>query len=416
MCIKVLDRFNRPIIIGARILDRKGRPDSFDAFNHRYPLLSRGWVLQERLMSSRLLECTYGEFAFSCLENQQCECESSLAPHGNSSQLALAIQPSFRRLLHAPGNAHRNKLSETWNTIISRYMQHELTETQDVLPAVAGIAEAMSIALNSYQYVAGMWKETLAEDLLWYVMQRRRTRHPQARPADSTAPSWSWASVSMGQAIAHMRIHPDRSLSENKLLLRKDTVKDICAAPLVQEVPFGKMSSNARLRIKSTLYPWYLRWYCKASERGSSTTKGKGRRGGRSKADLHILSKSSAAVCQAETAPLPIRGKNVEVLFDDVASLSSTKPGIDREPFVKCDARPPIRCSLGRIYLLPALHQRSDSWNLNVFLILQKMSSSYGDASCYARMGLFRLVSEDSSWEEITRGLANPQREEFWVL
>ena len=84
----VSDSSNEEYLIGARVLDQKGRSVSTDDIKDRYAVLSRGWVFQERLMSTRLLLCNYGEFAFECLKSSHCECESSLAPHLNFNHIA----------------------------------------------------------------------------------------------------------------------------------------------------------------------------------------------------------------------------------------------------------------------------------------------------------------------------------------
>ncbi|CAG9990719.1 unnamed protein product [Clonostachys byssicola] len=161
MCLQILDHSLRPIIIGARILDRQGRPNTLENFQLHYPLLSRGWVLQERLLSSRLVECNYGELAFECLESDHCECGSNIAPHGAPSQKTLAMPASYRSQLYSQSQPGTTMLLSTWRTIISRYMQHELTQPTDVLPAIGGIAQAMSISLG-YTYIAAPQVKTSA--------------------------------------------------------------------------------------------------------------------------------------------------------------------------------------------------------------------------------------------------------------
>ena len=60
-------------------------------------------------------------------------------------------------------------------------------------------------------YLAGLWEDSLNDDLLWSIRARFRTdfdliRVPgmstfkKARPWSGTAPAWSWASVDVGNA------------------------------------------------------------------------------------------------------------------------------------------------------------------------------------------------------------------------
>jgi hypothetical protein len=71
-----------------------------------------------------------------------------------------------------------------------------LTVEKDKLPALAGLAQKVQKETKQ-TYVAGLWFETLAWDLLWNA---RDMMYPYAKPRQGKAlldlaPSWSWASV-----------------------------------------------------------------------------------------------------------------------------------------------------------------------------------------------------------------------------
>jgi hypothetical protein len=70
-----------------------------------------------------------------------------------------------------------------------------LTFGKDKLPALAGLAQKVQKE-TKHAYVAGLWFETLAWDLLWSARDTvwyQKLR--QSKALLGSAPSWSWASV-----------------------------------------------------------------------------------------------------------------------------------------------------------------------------------------------------------------------------
>jgi hypothetical protein len=80
-----------------------------------------------------------------------------------------------------------------WQGIVSHYSNRELTNADDKLSALSGLARLISEALPTKpeDYLAGHWRENLPSSLLWYVSEARTPNRPHAY----RAPSWSWASV-----------------------------------------------------------------------------------------------------------------------------------------------------------------------------------------------------------------------------
>jgi hypothetical protein len=153
------------------------------------PLLHRGWVLQERMLSSRYLHFGQNELIWECMEHLTCECGS------------LSLKDSFRyKWLEPKNRLHPDSLQlltrlpeaipTAWRATVADYSRMELSYPLDLFPAISGIAKSVKEA-TGWTYVAGMWKETLITDLVW------RTEKPQtaARCKDWRAPTFSWASV-----------------------------------------------------------------------------------------------------------------------------------------------------------------------------------------------------------------------------
>jgi hypothetical protein len=411
ICFLVSNNTLEAHLIGARVLDKKGRLASLDDVNDRYPLLSRAWVFQERLLSPRVLQCNYGEFTFECLESSRCECDSVLAPHPWQMRKWLGNLDfnHGRRLngLTMGVDAWKDNTLNSWRAIIETYMQLELSFPSDVLPAVAGCAQAMALHLK-FNYVAGLWKEMLPTDLLWHVVPHKQGAISKPRPKDSTAPSWSWASVSMRQTITHVGWRGVGWMTSNMLL--RDAIKEVCCVPESATNPFGKLK-DAYLKLDAVLYPWYLRWYCRVAEQNLTSyhrrhiTK-----------DLYIKRSNQPLRCITETQELIVGGAIVEVLLD----VHLGDEGLVIETFSHCIGDPAAqRCGLGQIYLLHALHKESLQRSVDVFLLLKRIPPTNGKSNCYRRIGLMKLTTEEANvrtWDEIIHGRIEPRQEEFWLF
>ncbi|KAG9236244.1 heterokaryon incompatibility protein-domain-containing protein [Amylocarpus encephaloides] len=162
-----------------------------------YPLLTRAWVYQERMLSTRVLHFGRYEPFLECKTDIQCEC-GSIQFHGSAPAASITLikieyadtlwqyQQSHGRLNQQALNYHGARL---WRTMVSSYTTLRLTKLEDRLPAIRGLAKQMGAARKS-RYLAGMWEDTLNDDLLWTIYQDKKPR-----PCPRNAPSWSWASV-----------------------------------------------------------------------------------------------------------------------------------------------------------------------------------------------------------------------------
>jgi hypothetical protein len=74
-----------------------------------------------------------------------------------------------------------------WQSWLWNYGARKLTLPSDKLPAISGIARLLAERLND-EYLAGLWRGSLIEGLLWQGLGARRVQNYRA-------PSWSWASV-----------------------------------------------------------------------------------------------------------------------------------------------------------------------------------------------------------------------------
>jgi hypothetical protein len=141
-------------------------------------LSARGWVVQERQLSPRILHFSKYESAWVCDTHTLCEC--TVSPR-------KSLGREFRNaLLNPPSDSYI--VRKAWSQLVFLYTGTELTYGSDKLIAIAGLA---SQAANSWKrtYIAGLWVEDLPNSLFWGVYQHRSHR------LQAKFPSWSWASI-----------------------------------------------------------------------------------------------------------------------------------------------------------------------------------------------------------------------------
>ncbi|KAI0831901.1 heterokaryon incompatibility protein-domain-containing protein [Trametes gibbosa] len=162
------------------------------------PISERAWCMQEDLMALRSLIFTSHTLQFRC-QSAICNVggayhyEDSWEPYSNSRLPDILLQPNSMKAL---GPYERRQLFLTWQRIVMGYSSRSVSFPSDKLVACAGIAEDFQRVLRS-DYLAGSWRETLLEDLVWLSRDDDCAvlNCAYTRPVAYRAPSWSWASV-----------------------------------------------------------------------------------------------------------------------------------------------------------------------------------------------------------------------------
>lgn len=78
--------------------------------------------------------------------------------------------------------------------IVQQYVKGALTDLHDPLPAIAGLADRMSVQLGD-NYVAGCWRKGPWHGLVWHNDEGQHYK----RTSEYYAASWSWASIPDGK-------------------------------------------------------------------------------------------------------------------------------------------------------------------------------------------------------------------------
>ncbi|KAH3908557.1 hypothetical protein HBH56_176610 [Parastagonospora nodorum] len=156
------------------------------------PLLGRGWVHQERLLSPRILHFGHNEMIWECMECLACECGHHEGRYNARSPSLL--WPTSKEMFHPyflkPANLWIHMSPPVWQRAVEDYSRMALSKPEDIFPAISGLAKILQNE-TGWEYVAGLWKETLIVDLVWST----RDPHMAIRCAPWRAPTFSWASV-----------------------------------------------------------------------------------------------------------------------------------------------------------------------------------------------------------------------------
>jgi hypothetical protein len=146
------------------------------------PIHARAWVLQERLLSRRVLSYCFGNLSWHC--DQGMRWESPVDTNNLHTTHKLRIRKT-------PATLAR------WELLVMEYSSRSLTESKDKLSAVGALARKYH-SVTGDEYLAGLWKSRLPEALLWLrstighiYLHRASHRFPETY----RAPSWSWASM-----------------------------------------------------------------------------------------------------------------------------------------------------------------------------------------------------------------------------
>jgi hypothetical protein len=154
------------------------------------PLSRRGWALQERVLSTRIVHFAKSELLWECLT---CSAQEGLTELNDHRQDCSNIQYSgasdFKRALFIPSPSDHYNIAHgafaIWQRFVVEYSTRKLTHPEDRLPAIAGLARILAERTDS-PYCAGIFGNDLIE-LAW---QEAVTGNP---PALAPATSWSWA-------------------------------------------------------------------------------------------------------------------------------------------------------------------------------------------------------------------------------
>jgi hypothetical protein len=148
-------------------------------FVNSMPLVKRAWFFQERVLSPHIVHFATNELFWE-----------------DSKTIASEWSGPNKRMIPGLSNHHlkpqqlimAGSSTKWWHDAAEVYTGMHLTYESDIFPALQGIA-SMVHQHRRCAYHAGLWKDSLVQDMLWFC------REPRMRQQSFRAPTWSWASV-----------------------------------------------------------------------------------------------------------------------------------------------------------------------------------------------------------------------------
>lgn len=185
----------------------------------------RGWVVQERALSTRVIHFTVNGVFWECGSLKAHDTFGTLQNRGDfpscrSKETLLSVARLQRT---------RHVCPVEWFHFVQQYSYSHFTNPQDRLLALSSVAKAVQPYLGGHDYIAGLWKNDIVKGLAWKCYAPI-----ESIPDDPNVPSWSWAAAKGGVSFAVFAIRMNRfNLVE---------VVETSATPLIRSNPFSRLT------------------------------------------------------------------------------------------------------------------------------------------------------------------------------
>ena len=304
------------------------------------PLYSRGWVCQERWLAPRQISFHSNQVFWECTKLKACEVfprsEIKADPAGNHLAHRLTSQSLSTSQVHTHTHTvdRRDTLSFSWRTMVEIYTNCTLTEEQDKLIAIQGLANIYK-SLQDDDYLAGLWRKELPSGLMWATRNGLQANGELTyRPKTYRAPSWSWASIE-----GAIQISPQVSPGEERWV-------ELCQILEAKTTPLGQDSTG---------------------QVSDGYIKVRGRLLGTEKLSFHTSPKGKVVQIARSLAGDPSKSW-INCQIDDVRQWSLRNNFL--LPVLQCDPRLPQSCMLKGLVLVPVegrtdTYARVGTWNDN---------------------------------------------------
>ncbi|KAH6959432.1 heterokaryon incompatibility protein-domain-containing protein [Fusarium avenaceum] len=167
------------------------------------PLLRRGWAVQERMISRRVLHFAKNMVLWECHDCRATELDTQglrpIGPEG-AGDLIPGFAAIFRDI--RTGGLLSDDFVSEWYHFLTQYSHQNFSFVSDRLPALSGIASIIQHRTQQ-KYVAGMWESAIPEGLAWMTDHQFRyntsnllgSGRDESKEASSQVrlPSWCWA-------------------------------------------------------------------------------------------------------------------------------------------------------------------------------------------------------------------------------
>jgi hypothetical protein len=185
-------------------------------------LVSRGWVPQEAVPFPRTIIWTQEQMTWQCTT-------CVLAEYGRREHMFenVHVQDNNLKIAFQTLSSNRDSkktLYDAWYRLLTAYGECNLTNAEDVLHAISGVAQEIQTGAGD-TYCAGIWLNDLRRGLLWHINDDIvGEAGDEVHPTSSYAPSWSWTlgkvqRLSLYRILATVSSHMINSMSLISIIL-----------------------------------------------------------------------------------------------------------------------------------------------------------------------------------------------------
>ncbi|CZR66711.1 uncharacterized protein PAC_16612 [Phialocephala subalpina] len=170
------------------------------------PLNRRGWVVQERHISSRIVNFASEQVFWDCYELEACETDLRGVFLRYDENISI---PKASKRYQGPLETLRTDLQflNKWAVIVHQYSTSELSfPEKDKIIAISSIAQHLQETWQ-IEYCAGLWRKPVLElQLYWTTPVKNCASTSRKRPRTLRAPSWSWLSYD-GSVVVNKELY-----------------------------------------------------------------------------------------------------------------------------------------------------------------------------------------------------------------
>jgi Heterokaryon incompatibility protein (HET) len=199
------------------------------------PLETRAWTFQEAILSPRII--FYGKHNCVWIHCQSTTLRPLFDRQWELPSMFTWLKEDVLGLKTEPACTEDSRF-RIWRRLIEEYSGRKLTDPEDRLPALAGVASELSRVWQD-EYLAGAWKSFLIKSIGWSLDPKARDDLPHsACPSGRLRPTWSWASIN--RKVIFQDFQPDAEALE-------------CSVELfTPDTPFGKTKAGL-LRLRAVI-------------------------------------------------------------------------------------------------------------------------------------------------------------------
>lgn len=184
-----------PSVMGMRVA-----ASAFNKEMEKSPLSSRGWVYQERVLSTATLHYGAHQMIWECRNKVVSEFSSGI------QVFTQGLTYDFGRSMTV-SREEPKMLMEEWDDVVGAFSRKRFTVPTDRLPAIMGVMQLFEDRIDNHSnnvFIAGLWTGALHKQLLWVYDDK--DEHDMVGPPSldlvwvppgwkPRSPSWSWISV-----------------------------------------------------------------------------------------------------------------------------------------------------------------------------------------------------------------------------